>query len=50
MIVSGLAAAYYLPRSRGFELQAQVLFQLAFWVLFIRLLRGLQLHPAKAAG
>jgi len=48
MVLSGLAAAYYLPQSRGFELQTQVAFQLAFWVLFIRLLRGLQLQPAKA--
>lgn len=47
MLLSGLAAAYYLPQSRGFELQTQVVFQLAFWVLFIRLLRGLQLQPAK---
>jgi hypothetical protein len=49
MLLGGLAAAYYLPQSRGFELQAQVVFQLAFWVLFIRLLRGLQLQPAEAA-
>jgi hypothetical protein len=48
MVLSGLAAAYYLPKSQGFELQTQVLFQLAFWVLFIKLLRGLQLQPAKA--
>ncbi len=48
MVLSGLAAAYYLPQSRGFELQTQVVFQLAFWVLFIKLLRGLQLQPAKA--
>ena len=50
MFLGGLAAAYYLPQSRGFELQAQVVFQLAFWVLFIRLLRGLQLQlqPAEA--
>jgi hypothetical protein len=49
MLLGGLAAAYYLPQSRGFELQAQAVFQLAFWVLFIRLLRGLQLQPAEAA-
>jgi len=48
MVLSGLAAAYYLPQTRGFELQAQVIFQLAFWTLFIRLLRGLQLRPARA--
>jgi len=54
MFLGGLAAAYYLPHSGGFELQAQVFFQLAFWVLFIRLLRGLQLQlqlqlePAEA--
>jgi hypothetical protein len=48
MILSGLAAAYYIPQSRGFELQAQVVWQLAFWVLFIKLLRGLQLQPAEA--
>jgi hypothetical protein len=47
MVLSGLAAAYYLPQSRGFELQAQVIWQLAFWVLFIKLLRGLQLQPAQ---
>jgi hypothetical protein len=47
MVLSGLAAAYYLPQSRGFELQAQVVWQLAFWVLFIKLLRGLQLQPAE---
>ena len=48
MLVGGLAAAYYLPQSRGFELQAQLVFQLAFWVMFVRLLRGLQLRPAEA--
>jgi hypothetical protein len=48
MVLSGVAAAYYLPQVRGFELQAQLIFQLAFWVLFIRLLRGLQLEPANA--
>jgi hypothetical protein len=48
MLVGGLASAYYLPQSRGFELQTQLVFQLAFWVLFIRLLRGLQLRPAEA--
>ena len=48
MLLGGLAAAYFLPQSRGFELQAQVVFQLAFWALFIRLLRGLQLQPAEA--
>jgi hypothetical protein len=48
MVLGGLAAAYYLPRSQGFELQAQVVFQVPFWVLFIRLLRGLQLRPAGA--
>ena len=47
MLLGGLAAAYYLPQSRGFELQAQVVWQLAFWVLFIKLLRGLQLQPAE---
>lgn len=47
MLLSGLAAAYYVPQSRGFELQTQVVFQLAFWVLFIRLLRGLQLQPPE---
>jgi hypothetical protein len=46
MVLSGLAAAYYVPQSRGLELQTQVVFQVAFWVLFIRLLRGLQLQPA----
>ncbi|MGA8015696.1 MAG: hypothetical protein WCB85_07245 [Candidatus Dormiibacterota bacterium] len=50
MLLSGLAAAYYVPQSRGFELQTQVVFQLAFWVLFIRLLRGLQLQPAAKPG
>jgi len=49
MVLSGIACAYYLPLSRGFELQTQVVFQLAFSVLFIKLLRGLQLQPAKAA-
>ena len=49
MVLSGLASAYYLPMSQGFELQTQLLFQLAFWVLFIKLLRGLQLQPAKAS-
>jgi hypothetical protein len=44
MFLGGLAAAYYLPQSRGFELQAQVVFQLAFGVLLIRLLRGLQVQ------
>ncbi|MGO8687066.1 MAG: hypothetical protein ACLQT7_07770 [Candidatus Dormibacteria bacterium] len=49
MVASGLAAAYYLPQSRGgLELQTQVVFQLAFWVLFIRGLRGLQLQPATS--
>jgi hypothetical protein len=48
MFLGGCAAAYYLPQTRGFELQAQVLFQLAFWTLFIRLLRALQLQPAEA--
>ncbi|MGD0833034.1 MAG: hypothetical protein ABSA40_01230 [Candidatus Dormibacteria bacterium] len=48
MFLSGLAAAYYLPRSQGFELEAQVGFQMAFWFLFTRVLRGLQLQPATA--
>jgi hypothetical protein len=47
MVLSGLAAAYYMPQSRGFELQTQVVFQVAFWALFVRLLRGLQLQPAE---
>jgi len=42
MILSGFAAAYYLPQSRGFELQTQVIFQMSFWALMIRLLRGLR--------
>jgi len=48
MFLSGVAAGYYVLHTQGFELQAQVVFQLAFWVLFIRLLRGLQLQPAEA--
>ena len=48
MVLSGIASAYYLPQSRGFELQTQLVFQLAFWVLFIKLLRGLQLEPARS--
>ena len=48
MVMSGTAAAYYLPQTRGFELQTQLVFQLAFWALFIKLLRGLQLEPAAA--
>jgi hypothetical protein len=48
MVLSGLAAAYFLPQSRGFELQAQLVWQLAFWGLFVKLLRGVQLQPANA--
>lgn len=49
MVASGIAAAYFLPQKQGFELQAQLVFQLAFWMLVIRLLRGLQLEPAGSA-
>lgn len=37
-LLSGVAALYYLPKAHGLLLQAQVIFQLAFGILLIRVL------------
>lgn len=37
-VLSGLAALYYLPKAHGLLLQSQVIFQLAFGLLLVRVL------------
>lgn len=45
--ISGLASLVYLNQNSGYMLQSQIIFQISIWLVIIRVLWYLDLHPSK---